>query len=172
MKVIPIFDLHLYSFKYSGEEFDELERLFDEWNDIELLRKFFEENRQDLKYFDINIDNAITETRKEAKVFSKKLKELSKAVNPDLDSIFANLDDYDTRVIDLAKQKSKRRWLRLYALRIETNTYIITGGAIKLTNKMETRPHTAQELIKLELCRNYLKDQGVFDVDTFNELFI
>lgn len=172
MKIIPIFDGHLYSFKYPGEKFDELERLFDEWNDIELLRHFFEINQQDLKYFNIDIDEAILETRKEANAFRKKLIELSKAFNPQLDAMFASLDDMDTRMMELAKQKSKRRWLRLYALRIEKNTFIITGGAIKLTHKMEARPHTTKELRKMELCRNYLKEQGIFDVDTFNELFI
>jgi len=83
-----------------------------------------------------------------------------------------NLDDSELRIIDLAKQKSKRRWLRIYALRIDTNSYVITGGAIKLTHKMAGRLHTEKELIKLDTCRNYLKDQGVFDTDSFNELVI
>ena len=172
MEIVPIFDAHLYSFKYPGEEFDELERLLDEWNDIEMLRNFFEENSQDLKYFQIEVDDAIIQTRKEADALRKKLINLSKTVNPDLDSMFANLDDYETRIVPLAKQKSKRRWLRIYALRIDTNTYIITGGAIKLTHEMKDRLHTAKELDKLESGRNYLKDQGVFDIDSFNELDI
>ncbi len=81
-------------------------------------------------------------------------------------------DEFLDKAIELAKQKSKRRWLRLYALRIDANTYVITGGAIKLTHKMGERLHTAKELDKMELCRNYLKDQGVFDIDSFNELDI
>ena len=172
MEIVHIFDARLYSFKYPGEEFNELERLLDEWNDIEMLRNFFEENSQDLNYFQIEVDDAIIQTRKEATALRKKLINLSITVNPDLDSMFSNLDDYETRTIELAKQKSKRRWLRIYALRIDTNTYIITGGAIKLTHKMEARLHTAKELDKLESCRNYLIDQGVFDIDSFNELDI
>jgi len=172
MKIVSIFEDHLYSFKYPGEEFDELERLLDEWNDIEWLRNFFIENKQDLKYYNIDIDEAIIETRKEAKAFRKKLIDLSGTVMLDLDSMFANLDDYDTRIINLAKQKSRRRWLRLYALRIDANKYVITGGAIKLTQAMKERPHTENELKKLVHCRNYLKEQGVFDVDTFNELYL
>lgn len=109
MEIVPIFDAHLYSFKYPGEEFNELERLLDEWNDIEMLRNFFEENSQDLNYFQIEVDDAIIQTRKEADALRKKLINLSKTVNPDLDSMFSNLDDYETRTIELAKQKSKRR---------------------------------------------------------------
>ena len=172
MKIVPIFEPYLYSFKYSDEEFDELERLFDEWNDIEMLQRFFEENRKDLRYFRIEVDEAIIETRKEAAALLKKFIDLSLASSTNLDSMFVNLDDSESRIIDLAKQKSKRRWLRIYALRIDTNTYVITGGAIKLTLKMGARPHTAKELEKLEFCRNYLKDQGVFDADSFNELVI
>ena len=172
MKIVSIFEDHLYSFKYPGEKFDELERLLDEWGDIEWHRSFFIKNKQDLKYYNIDIDEAIIETRKEAKAFRKKLIDLSETAKLGLDSMFANLDDYDTRIIDLAKQKSIRRWLRLYALRIEANKYIITGGAIKLTLAMKERRHTENELKKLEHCRNYLKDQGVIDDDTFNELYL
>ena len=43
--------------------------------------------------------------------------------------------------------------------------YVVTGGAIKLTHKMEVREHTKGELQKMERCRNYLLDLGVFDVD-------
>lgn len=172
MEIVHTFVQGLYAFKYSDEAFDELERLLDEWNNIEMLRKFFEENSKDLKYFQLEVDDAIIETRKEATGLRKKLIALSSEENPDLDSIFVNLDDNEWRIIELAKQKSKRRWLRLYALRIDTNTYVITGGAIKLTHEMKVRLHTAKELDKLELCRNYLKDQDVFDVDSFNELNI
>ena len=34
---------------------------------------------------------------------------------------------------------------------------------------MEDRPHTKQELIKIEKCRNYLKENGVLDTDSFYE---
>jgi hypothetical protein len=172
MEIVSIFDAHLYSFKYAYEEFDELERLFDEWNDIDKLRDFFEENNQDLKYFQIQVDEAIIQTKKEAGILRRKLIGLCNSQNPDLDSLFANLDDYETRTLTLAKQKSKRKWLRLYALRIDTNAFVITGGAIKLILEMKDRSHTAKELDKLEQCRNFLKNEGVFDIDSFTELTI
>lgn len=37
---------------------------------------------------------------------------------------------------------------------------------------MEERTHTNKELHKLEMCRTYLMDQGIFDVDSFNELVV
>lgn len=45
--------------------------------------------------------------------------------------------------------------------------YIITGGAIKLTAKMQDREHTQRELDKLNACRDFLRINGIFDQDSF-----
>ncbi len=170
MEIVTIFDNCLYAVKYDGETSDELERLFDEWSDVTILYEFFTSNKKDLTYYQLNIKSAIEETLKEAKEFRKRFIRLSNKKNPNLDSIFKNLDDLDVRVYELVKRKSKRKWLRIYAIRIDTNVYLITGGAIKLTHKMEERPHTALELTKLEKCRNYLIENGVFDIDSYREM--
>ena len=60
-------------------------------------------------------------------------------------------------------------WLRIYAIRLNDGKYIITGGAIKLTEKMQDRPHTAFELKKIEIVRDFLKSLGVFDDEGFIE---
>ena len=62
-------------------------------------------------------------------------------------------------------------WLRIYAIRIEPNVYIVTGGAIKLTATMQEREHTQKELDKLNTCRDFLKQNGVFDQDSFVDFF-
>lgn len=170
MKIIPIFEPRLYAFRYKNESIDELERLFREWNDIEYLESFFEENKDDLKYFKIDVEEAINETFNEAQAFQNKLFELAQDENQQLDAIFRNLNNEEYRLFELTKQKSRRRWLRIYAIRIDTNVYAITGGAIKLTKLMESKPHTQKELDKLDRCKNYLKGSGVFDIDSFNEL--
>ena len=43
--------------------------------------------------------------------------------------------------------------------------YLITGGAIKLTSRMNERPHTLNELMRMEKVRNYLLENGVIDAD-------
>ena len=55
-------------------------------------------------------------------------------------------------------------------IRLEPGVYVVTGGAIKLTRTMQERPHTRQELDKLNRCRRYLADNGVFDKDSFTSL--
>ncbi len=72
-------------------------------------------------------------------------------------------------------QKSKARykkspWLRLYAIRIASDLFVITGGAIKLTKLMEEREHTQKELCKLDLVKNFLFDQGLLDKEDFEYL--
>lgn len=52
-------------------------------------------------------------------------------------------------------------FLRIYAIRYG-NSYVITGGAIKLTDQMKDRKHTKEELYKLDLVRDYLKEGGEF----------
>lgn len=61
-------------------------------------------------------------------------------------------------------------WLRIYAIRLEKDVFVVTGGAIKLTRTMQERPHTQEQLDKLNRCRQYLKNNGVFDADSFVSL--
>ena len=75
---------------------------------------------------------------------------------------------------ELARQKARNwsridhaSWLRIYAIRLEKNVFVVTGGAIKLTHTMQERVHTQLELDKLNLCRQYLVDNGVFDSESF-----
>ena len=50
-----------------------------------------------------------------------------------------------------------------------SRTYLITGGAIKLTATMSERPHTLAELAQLEKVRNKLIDLGVYDIEGLND---
>lgn len=94
-----------------------------------------------------------------------------------LDSLFKPLDITDASSRELTRQKARNwnrdrhaSWLRIYAIRIETNVYIITGGAIKLTHLMQDRRHTTLELEKLNRCKAYLIANGVFDKESFVDL--
>ena len=126
---------------------------------------------KDLEYFSITIENAIKETIKEAEELANYLANLINNNHIGLDNIFKPLDDLEFREIKLSQQKAKRRWLRLYAIKIETQCYVITGGTIKLTHKNQDREHTREELLKLKKCKNYFETEGVFDSDSLGDLF-
>ena len=63
-------------------------------------------------------------------------------------------------VKDYEKDKAKGilnpSWLRIYAIRIDANYFLITGGAIKLTRTMNDRDHLLEELQKIEYTRQTL----------------
>ena len=52
---------------------------------------------------------------------------------------------------------------------IDKNCFVITGGTIKFHHLNKDRIHTQNEMQKIEICRDYLKNNGVFDADSFYE---
>lgn len=170
MKIIDTFVPHLYAFQFPDEEVDELERVFDEWADPMYLFNFFEKNQQDL---DITIKQAIEKVRKEAMFLKDRLIALASEEPNQLKELFRNLNNNEYAAKLLPEQKARNRWLRLYAIKIDDGTYVITGGTIKLDGQhlMKDRDHTLKELNKINKCRDYLKDEGVIDNDSFQEIF-
>lgn len=161
MKIVRIFAPYLHSFKFHDGP-DELKRLFDFWTDEEQLYDYFKTNSEVLKYEKIDIEEAITQTIENADLFFDLLTE-NKA---NLDKLFQTLSINPYPVKHLTEYKSKKKWLRLYAIKIESNYYVITGGAIKQSQRMQDNPLTQEELKKLDQCRNFLIDNGVFDSDS------
>lgn len=50
-------------------------------------------------------------------------------------------------------------WIRMYVIRYG-DAFVFTGGTIKLTQRMKDRQHTKDELYKLNIVRDYLKEEG------------
>jgi hypothetical protein len=168
MEIIHIFGHNLFAVKYEGEEKNEFSRLFEIWQDPEFLEDFFETNKADLENYygqDISIEGATFETYKYAQELEGILLDLEKKNEKEqlsvLEEIFSPLSKSFIETIILQKSKAKRNWLRIYALRVEKNVYIITGGAIKLTQKMQDRKHTSMEIRKIESCRRFLLDHDI-----------
>lgn len=183
MKIVRTFEVvneSLYSVLYDNEsgacdedgnaipdeQLHEFSRLFDFWNDQDKLRTFFEDNEQDLneEYWEgISIDDAIKKTRKEALDLESLLIEYAESENlhkQNLSMLFRPLTN--GRIVkqfekDKAKVDGKKTWLRIYAIRIEANLFVICGGAIKLRATLNDRDYLLNELEKLEVTRDYLK---------------
>ena len=169
-------DGRLWSVRYEGDEENALYHCFSQWNDVEWLRAFFTDNKKDLEsYFKItDLNKAIYDTIEDA----DRLQCLILDLNPEseIDKLFRPLDNSQTAAVLLDKEKARVNnrthhvsWLRLYAIRLERGSFIITGGAIKLTEKMPEREHTLQELSKMERVRNFLLNEGIIDRDSFQE---
>jgi hypothetical protein len=164
----------LLSAHWDGQILDEFSRIFDCWTDIGFLENFFTEHEKDLHapfWKGITIEEAVFSTRGSAIKFRNTFKDLvTESENCRVSffrTLFRPLYPDGGRLVVLSKNKAygavERSWLRIYAIKIGVDMYIITGGAIKLTQVMEERAHTLQELTKLDMCREFLKAEGIFD---------
>ena len=183
MKFIRIFaDSNcLLTVQYGNERYHEFQKLFIRWTDPEYLHAFFKTNEKDLNrpfWGGITVDQAVIETRNEAIELFVYIKSLYKKPSeervPLLRDFFKTLSTRKQRESYLETKKAygrrRKTWLRLYAIKAGDEVYIITGGAIKLTDTMEEREHTLKELRKLDQCRRYLISEGIADDDGMTEL--
>ena len=151
----------------SSEEkisYKSLEKLVDQWNDVGWLRNFFKTFKRDFEEFygPLNIKEAIRQTRKEALMLFSLLNDPDK--KEELTELFKPLHNEEgEQIYELQSLKLKgseyKSWLRVYALRFG-DTFVITGGAIKLIKDMKPRPHTRKELIKLELVKAHIEKRN------------
>jgi hypothetical protein len=176
MKINAIFAIRksvLYSVAYDSYQ-SEYHRLFKFWiSEIENLENFFEENIKDLEsgYFgDITIDEAIRKTRENALKLLDQFDEIiddKYLITKKLQRLFRPLDNNQYQFKTLSQEKAKKDWLRIYAVRISENTYVISGGAIKLTHRMKENKYLELELQKLQITKQFLVEYGLTEESNF-----
>ncbi len=170
MKIVPIFADKLFAFHYAGEEDNELKRLLNLWNDTFYLFQFLKANKNDIGHN--NIEYLIGKISDDANTMDELLYKLATHPNQKLESFFKQLHNSEYQFKILSLQKGRKNYLRIYALKIDDNCFVVTGGAIKFTHLMEDRPHTLIELQKLQHAKQFLDNKGVFDSDSFFEFLI
>lgn len=164
----------LYAVVYFDNDESAFQELFNRWQDVEYLEQFFEENKNDLQsgfYGDITIEDAVLQTLEESNRFENKiLKSAKSGINNSEkvleEVIFTSLHKRDYSHIHIKSKgygPKRKSWLRVYAIRIAANLYVVSGGAIKLTKDMSPE-HLKLELRKLESTATYLKEVG-FEVE-------
>jgi len=153
--------------------------VFTKWRDIAYLKQFFEENIHDLQsgfFGDITVREAVFRTKNEAKLMHTRIKRIAKegikdSGNTLQDLVFTQLHKDDFSIQHLQSKaygQTYPSWLRLYAVRIESNLYVVSGGAIKLTKTMQERPHLIAELNKLKATVEYLREEGLFSGEDYD----
>ncbi len=175
--VFKIIEDSLYSMRYCNEKSDKFYELFDNWTDIEYLYLFFKKHESDLKSGFFNkkkVKNAVNRTKKDAKKLENKLIKIAKEGKIDnynsLQTIFKPLYNKDRNKFPIPDYQYNKiygieykSWLRVYAIRLDSNLFVITGGAIKLTKTMNDRNHLKEELEKLERTKSFLEKECVID---------
>lgn len=171
MKIVTIFADRLFAFHFKNEAENELRRLLNQWNDIFYLHQFVTSNFHDAPK-NIPVQKLINQIIDDANDMDDLLIELSQHKSRSLEEIFKPLDNLEFQSVELSKQKGRINFLRLYAIKIDKNCFVITGGAIKFHHRNNERPHTLKEMRKIDRCRDYLKENGVYDDDSFYEFII
>jgi hypothetical protein len=164
MKITRIFENQLYSFHYDEYNEIEYERNLNQWSNTSYLFEFAKENNiQDIVAF---VDE-----------ISDNLEELEDLINETAETdgqfkrIFIPLEHSETnKTISLRKGKINHNRLRLYAIKLIDELFIITGGAIKMSQRMLDHPGTAEEHRKLYAARQYLEINDIHNEDAFFEL--
>jgi len=162
----------IFAMRYEEGQPDEIERLFDNWSDPDFVFSYFLFNEEFLKhqYFDdYTIDVLCLKVGEEVQELQQaflKYESGGYSINAEpLQSIFKplapELPQFNEEILQKAKllvddKNFPEPILRLYGLRISEKTFIITGGAIKITHFMEDHPDTRDELEKLEKVKQWL----------------
>lgn len=161
----------LWAVVYDGDSENILFLTIKQWLDPDYLRNFFLSNIADLRnnFRITNLEEAIFDTVEDATQLACVILDIQP--DADLNRHFRPLENYRTGEMVLSREKAKgfkqtkhSSWLRLYALKLDDGVFLVTGGAIKLTQTMSEREHTLQELQRMEKVRNYLLEQGVTDI--------
>lgn len=169
MKIVAIFADQLFSFVYRNKDTDawnlnEYDRLMELWTDVEFLRKYAKINGVK------NPSKFSRERLANAEEIQDLLEDITTQQKP-LEFYFRPLNDNETgiKILSLQKGKIKYNGLRLYAIKIDENCFVITGGVIKMSHKMKHHPDSREELKKINQAKNFLQENDIIDKDSFFE---
>ena len=165
MKIDAIFVPTLFAFHYSGEVDNEYDRLMDNWTDVSYLRKYAKDNAIE------NINQFVKDRLNDAEQIQDVLEEITTNNQP-LEFYFRTLFDTESgiKILSLQKGKIENNGIRVYAIKIDANCFVITGGAIKMSQAMQDHPDSNNELAKIKAAKEYLQENSIFDIDSFYEL--
>ncbi len=182
MKIVGIFavlDKKLLAVQFEGEDADEFTLAFRNWQDPEYLENFFEQNRNELQggfWGQISVEEAIWITINESEKFENYILDVAKSGSANKKSALADLVFHKLHKLDFSikhveskaygsKQKS---WLRLFAIKVSKELYVVSGSAIKLTRTLQEKAHTDNELEKLKITKTHLSKIGLLTEDDYD----
>ena len=178
MEIIAIYPPYIYSIQYDDVKESEYERLFQQWNDMGYVMQFFDTYQEFLKspiWQNISEpEDAARQVLQEAADLEDLFDELhDNTVNgeaKDFDSHFHYLEGKYKYELERPPMKSygteRPSLLRIYAIKMGTNTYLITGGGIKLADTIQDSPDLKDHVLKnIDRVREFLKANGIIDSD-------
>jgi hypothetical protein len=168
---------YLYAVEYIRDETDILDVLFDQWTDTEYLVNYLDEKSDYLNsghFTETEIANSVGSIVRDVSSLKRKLAKASKTGK--LDQFFKPYTKgIQTRHLEPLKKAygtMPRSMLRLYAVCLQDGSYIICGGAIKLTKDVDGDEELQKERARLNRLRDYLKQEGIEDTEQLDLLIL
>lgn len=181
MNIISIFPPYLFSMQYGdGDSPDEFHRLFSKWHDIDYVLDFFEKHAHEMNvdFWGELVDPELATNRTidEAFDLEKHIDKLNQntahGTTPDFDEFFEPLNGEFSYVYIQTPMKAygtlNPSLLRLYAIKLNSNCYVITGGGIKYCKMMHDSTELEAELDKIKKVRSFMKSLGIEDKEDIN----
>lgn len=178
MEIIAIFPPYIYSIKYDDKEENEYDRLFDEWNDLTSILDFLMQHKEMLKASvwkkvsepELAARQVLDEAEALELLFEELNRHTTNGKEPDFDSHFHYLDGKYKFELEYEPMKSygdeRPSLLRMYAIKMDRNTYLITDGGIKLGATIQESPGLKDHVIQnIDKVRTWLKENGIMDAD-------
>ncbi|MDE6418551.1 MAG: hypothetical protein K2K49_05020 [Duncaniella sp.] len=180
MDIINLFSDTLFSVKFDDSGLAEYHRFFNEWKNLDYLTDFFEQYREHINTpFWLNAglepnkpEQSARRVIHEADLLETQIKTLAlnsaNGTRPDLDSYFQRLGGKYNFLWSFEPHKSygplTPSLLRVYAIKIEPNCYLIVHGGIKLGSTIQNSPVLKDMVFKkIDLTLNYLDAMGIVD---------
>lgn len=176
MEIEEIYNDVLYSIKFDDCDLNEFDAAFTLWSDLEYLSAYFERNKLLLEspfWKENNLNNnaeAIKWILKDSVSLKKRLFEWATnsqlGLRPDLDFYFEPLMGQYSYVHQLVPSKgygvNHPSMLRLYAIKISSNCYLVVHGGIKLSANIAGTPELEEIVfIKIENVLRFLKNNAI-----------
>ena len=152
--------------------------MFQLWNDVSYVIQFMEDNREFLNsaiWQKISIpEEAARQVLNEAieleDLFEGLNKNTTTGRQPDFDTHFRYLEGKYKYELERPPMKSygtvRPSLLRIYAIKMDRNTYLITGGGIKLADSIQNSPDLKDHILQnIARVRDFLKVNGIIDND-------
>ena len=143
---------------------DEYARFLREGRDIDLLEDFFQRNWNDVEFGfhrakANDLFEAIERTVVDVVDINDIIRRSEAGEECDLSQFFRPLDNTEYRnAYRLSKGYQGGSWVRLYAVRLQPNLFVISGWSIKLTKNNNDRDHTKHEIVKIGMVNAFLEE--------------
>lgn len=180
LEIVEIYKDRLYSIQFDEEILNEYHRVFREWHDIDYLVGFFSKNERyvdtpfwkdaglDAKTPEYSAQKVIDEANELETHIKELIENMEEGREPDLDSYFHFLEGKYKCLWSLEPMKSygtgSPSLLRLYAIKLESNCYLIVYGGIKLGDTIQNSPVLKDNVFKkIDNVLSFLKANGITD---------